>query len=179
MLWLYGIAWHKPLADTIAKVGSSVVAAMPPMQTIIPKGLSEGREVITGVAGGIRSPEPGTSTVPPGATSAPPLDADVAAIFADRRAKVTVYKADGLRSLRSGNYRRAVEQCRAWSDLELSNAEAWRCLGDALQGMGNHQEALNALRKAKQYDPADRTVDAAIERSQKGIIGEFLNRYRK
>jgi tetratricopeptide (TPR) repeat protein len=92
---------------------------------------------------------------------------------------VAVFKADGLRSLRSGNYRRAAEQCRSWSDLELSNAEAWRCLGDALQGMGNHQEALNALRKAKQYDPNDRTVDAAIERSQKGIVGDFINRYRR
>jgi hypothetical protein len=42
-----------------------------------------------------------------------------------------------------------------------------------------HQEALNALRKAKQYDPTDRTIDAAIERSQKGIVGDFINRYRK
>jgi len=81
--------------------------------------------------------------------------------------------------LRSGNYRRAVDQCRAWTDLELSNAEAWRCLGEGLQGLGNHQEALNALRKAKQYDPVDRTIDLAIERSQKGIVGDFLNRYRK
>jgi hypothetical protein len=179
MLWLYGVAWHKPLADTIGKIGNTIVASMPPVTTIIPKSLSEGSDVITGVAGGIRSPETGTSAVPPGAATAPPLDSDVAAIFADRKAKVALYKADGVRSLRAGNYRRAVEQCRAWSDLELSNAEAWRCLGDALQGLGNHQEALNALRKAKQYDPSDRTVDAAIERSQKGIVGDFINRYRK
>ena len=88
-------------------------------------------------------------------------------------------KAEGLRSLRAGNFRRAAEQCRAWSDLELSNAEAWRCVGDALQGLGSHQEALNAFRKAKQYDPSDRSIDAAIERSQKGIVGDFLNRYKK
>ncbi len=80
--------------------------------------------------------------------------------------------------LQAGNYRRAAEQCRAWADLELSNAEAWRCLGEAQQGLGNHQEALNAFRKAKQYDPADRTIDAAIDRSQKGIVGDFMNRYR-
>jgi len=179
MLWLYGVAWHKPLADTIGKVGSSIVASMPSMQTMIPKGLSDSADVITGVAGGIRSPEAGTTAIPPETSSAPPLDSDVAAIFADRRAKVAAYKADGVRSLRSGNYRRAVDQCRAWTDLELSNAEAWRCLGEGLQGLGNHQEALNALRKAKQYDPVDRTIDLAIERSQKGIVGDFLNRYRK
>ena len=178
MLWLYGVAWHKPLAETIGRIGNSIVASLPSM-TIVPKGLADGADVITGVTGGIRSPEPVSSAVPPGATSAPPIDSDVAAIFADRRAKVALYKADGLRSLRSGNYKRAVEQCRAWTDLELSNAEAWRCVGDALQGLGSHQEALNALRKAKQFDPSDRTVDAAIERSQKGIVGDFINRYRK
>jgi hypothetical protein len=179
MLWLYGVAWHQPLADTIGKVGNAIVSSLPSLQAIIPKGLSQGADVITGVAGGIRSPETGTIAVRPGAASAPPLDSDVAAIFADRRAKVAAYKVDGLRSLRSGNYRRAVDQCRAWTDLELSNAEAWRCLGEGLQGLGSNQEALNALRKAKQYDPSDRTIDAAIERSQKAIVSDFLNRYRK
>jgi tetratricopeptide (TPR) repeat protein len=81
--------------------------------------------------------------------------------------------------LRSGNFRRAAELCGAWTDLELANAEAWRCLGEAQQALGNHQEALNAFRKAKQHDPNDRSLDAAIDRSQKGIVGDFLNRYRK
>ena len=178
MLWLYGVAWHKPLADTIGKIGNTFVAAMPSVPSIIPKGLTDG-DAITGVTGGIRVPEPGGTVVPPRAASQPPIDADVAAIFADRRAKVAVLKAEGVRALRAGNYRRAAEQCRAWSDLELSNAEAWRCLGDAQQALGNHQEALNAFRKAKQYDPNDRSIDAAIERSQKGIVGDFINRYRK
>ena len=47
------------------------------------------------------------------------------------------------------------------------------------RALGNHQEALNAFRKAKQHDPNDRSLDAAIDRSQKGIVGDFLNRYRK
>jgi len=175
MLWLYGVAWHRPLADSIGKVGTSIVAAMPSVKSIIPPGLTDG-SVITGVAGGIRGSDGGLPAPSPGAA---PLDADVAALFADRRARVAVLKADGLRDLRAGNYRRAAEQCRAWSDLELSNAEAWRCLGDALQGTGSHQEALNAYRKAKQFDPSDRSIDAAIDRSQKGIVGDFLNRYKK
>ena len=81
--------------------------------------------------------------------------------------------------LRSGNFRRAAELCGAWADLELANADAWRCLGQAEQAQGNHQDALNAFRKAKQLDPNDRALDAEIERSQKGIVADFLNRYRR
>ena len=49
----------------------------------------------------------------------------------------------------------------------------------ALQAQGYHQEAINAFRKAKLYDPGDRTIDAAIDRSQKGIVADFLARYRR
>ena len=179
MLWLYGVAWHRPLADTIASVGTTIVAALPSAQSIIPKGLTDG-SVITSVDG--RHPAartPAAPAAPPDAPSSAPLDADVAALFAERRARVAVLKAEGLRMLRAGNFRRAAELCGAWADLELANAEAWRCLGEAQQAQGNHQEALNAFRKAKQHDPTDRSLDAAIDRSQKGIVGDFLNRYRK
>ena len=178
MLWLYGVAWHRPLADTITAVGNSIVAALPSAQSIIPRGFTDG-SVITGVTGGIRGPDGGGAAARPGVPSSAPLDADVAALFAERRARVSTLKVEGPSMLRSGNYRRAAELCRAWADLELANADAWRCLGEAQQGLGNHQEALNAFRKAKQHDPNDRTLDAAIDRSQKGIVGDFLNRYRK
>ena len=81
--------------------------------------------------------------------------------------------------LRAGNWRRAGELCRTWTELDLGNPEAWRCLGGAMQAQGYHQEAIHAFRKAKQYDPTDRTLDAAIDRSQKGIVADFINRYRK
>ena len=100
-------------------------------------------------------------------------------MFAERRAKVAVVSAEGPRMLRAGNWRRASELCRAWTELELANAESFRCLGQALQAQGYHQDAIAAFRKAKQYDPADRTLDAAIDRSQKGIVADFLNRYRR
>jgi len=103
----------------------------------------------------------------------------VAALFAERRARVAALKVEGPSMLRSGNFRRAAELCGAWADLELGNAEAWRCLGDAQEALGNHQEALNAFRKAKQHDPNDRSLDVAIDRSQKGIVSDFRNRYRK
>jgi DnaJ domain/Tetratricopeptide repeat/RDD family len=178
MLWLYGVAWHRPLADTVASVGTRIVALLPSMQSIIPKGLTDG-SVINSVTGGIRGPDAGAPAEPPNSTSSAPIDADVAALFAERRARVAVLKADGLRTLHGGNYRRAADLCGAWADLELSNVEAWRCLGEAQHGLGNYQEALNAFRKAKQYDPTDRSLDAAIERSERGIIGDFRNRYRK
>ena len=100
-------------------------------------------------------------------------------MFAERKAKVAVVSAEGPRMLRAGNWRRAAELCRAWTELELANAESYRCLGQALQAQGYHQEAIAAFRKAKQYDPSDRALDAAIDRSQKGIVADFLNRYRR
>ena len=171
MLWLYGVAWHRPLADTIASAGRSIVEALPSPQALLPRGLGG---AITGIAGGFTQPG---DTVP--ATSSSPVDSDVATMFADRRARISVLKTEGTRMLRSGNSRRAAELCRAWADLDLGNADAWRCLGEAQQAQGNHQEAVNAFRKAKQHAPNDRTLDAAIDRNQKGIVGDFLNRYRR
>ncbi len=180
MLWLYGVAWHRPLADTLASVGNAVVKSLPPMQSLMPSELLQrlagARGSGAGQPGGGAPAAPGTAG---GASPSDPIDADVATLFADRRAKVATLKAEGPRMLAAGNYRRAAELCGAWADLELANADAWRCLGQAQQAQGNHKEAVNALRKAKQFDPNDRTLDAAIERNQQAIVGDFLNRYRK
>ena len=70
MLWLYGVAWHQPLADSIGKLGNSIVAAMPSFQSIVPKGLTDG-SVITGVTGGIRLPDGNAPVVPAGGPEAP------------------------------------------------------------------------------------------------------------
>jgi hypothetical protein len=179
MLWLYGVAWHRPLADTIASVGTKLVASLPSAQSLLPGGIGG----ISGIAGeitrlGTRS-QSSASDVPTGPSSGAPVDADLAKLFAERHARVAVLKVEGPRMLAAGNYRRAAELCSSWADLELGNAEAWKCLGQAQQAQGNHQDALYAFRKAKQFDPNDRSLDAAIDRSQKGIVGDFLNRYRK
>ena len=105
-------------------------------------------------------------------------DADTAALFAERQARLSLLRGEGPRMLRAGNWRRAADLCRAWSDLEFWNAEPWRCLGYALQAQGYHQEAIAAFRKAAQYDPLDRSLDAAVEKSQRGIVADFINRYR-
>ena len=81
--------------------------------------------------------------------------------------------------LQAGNWRRAAALCRAWTELDFGNADAYRCLGQALQAQGYHQDAIDAFRRAKQYDPDDRTLDAAIDRSHRGIVADFRNRYRR
>jgi len=110
-------------------------------------------------------------------TSAAPDDFE--RMMAARRARTEALKVEAPLALRTGNVRRALELCRAWVDLDLANAEAWRCLGRAHFDAGDHQEALNAYRKARQRAPADRTIDADIERAQQAIVNDFLARYRR
>ena len=119
---------------------------------------------------------PGSSRAPvnPGES-----EAEFTAMVAARRARIAFLKSEGPRMLHAGNARRAIELCRAWVDLDLGNADAWRCLGQAEQAVGEHQEALNAFRKARQHAPNDRSLDVAIEQAERGIITDFLNRYRR
>src|SRR5207248_4916564 len=107
------------------------------------------------------------------------VDPDVTTLIAARRAKANALKLEGLRMLGAGNWRRAADLCREWTDLDLGNADAWRCLGQAQQSLGNYHDSLAAYRRAKQYDPNDRSLDNAVERAQRGIITEFLARYRR
>jgi len=206
MLWLYGVAWHQPMAESIAWARTTIAEAIPAPSTLS-SGFAGGAGRISGL------PVPGASPAPapaPSATATPPapvrqitpinaspkagaggtstvarpgdnapVDTDFAALMAERKAKIAVVSAEGPRMLRAGNWRRAAELCKAWTELELGNASAYRCLGSALQAQGYHQDAINAFRKAKQYDPADKSLDASIDRSQKGIVADFINRYRK
>ena len=191
MLWLYGVAWHQPMSESIAWARTTIADAMPSASTFT-GGFAGGGGPISGPpsrttitvspakAPTAAGPATGAADASSGASSSSiPVDSDVAALFAERRAKVAVVSTEGPRMLRAGNWRRAAELCRAWTELELGNAESYRCLGQALQAQGYHQDAINAFRKAKQYDPSDRTLDAAIDRSQRGIVADFLNRYRR
>ncbi|MEO6565388.1 MAG: RDD family protein, partial [Casimicrobiaceae bacterium] len=179
MLWLYGVAWHQPMADSIAWARTTIAEAIPS-----PSSFTGGFAGGAGRISGLPQPPPSTpstsgippapvarasnpaSTLPaivprepaPRVTDSVPLNVDVATMFAERKAKVAVVSAEGPRMLRAGNWRRAAELCKAWTELELANAESYRCLGQALQAQGYHQEAITAFRKAKQYDSGDRTL---------------------
>jgi hypothetical protein len=175
MLWLYGVAWHEPLAESIAMVKAAVVSWVPSPPSLLQYGLQ-------GDVGKIGSIDRSLTTATPRAPAvvAPSVDdVDTAALFAERQARLALLRGEGPRMLRAGNWRRAAELCQAWSDLEFWNPEPWRCLGYAMQAQGYHQDAINAFRRAAQYDPNDRTLDAAIDKSQKGIVLDFLNRYRR
>jgi hypothetical protein len=181
MLWLYGVAWHQPMADSIDWARTTIADALPSAEQL--KGTLAAD---SGKIGGLSLPSLPAIGVPAlGAAGAPaaapppgtPIDPSLDAQFAERKARVAALRSEGPRLLRAGSYRRAAELCRAWTELELASADAWRCLGEALQAQGLHQDAIAAFRKAKQYDPADRTLDAAIERSQQGIVADFLRRH--
>jgi DnaJ-like protein/RDD family protein/tetratricopeptide repeat protein len=201
MLWLYGVAWHQPMADSIVWARATITDALPSPDVL--SNFAGGGGLIGGLSPTSKSEgaaSPATSTIArasvtpslpaapttadtisaPRASAAPddPIDPQLAAEFAERRAKVAVLKVEGPRMLRAGNWRRAAELCRTWTDLDLSSADAYRCLGQAWQAQGYHQDAIAAFRKAKQFDPSDHELDAAIDRSQKGIVADFLNRYR-
>ncbi len=174
MLWLYGVAWHEPMAESISATKSAVVSWVPMTPSLLTRGFQ-------GDAGKISSLERSiAAAVSPASAgySGSVNDADTTALFAERQARLSLLRGEGPRMLRAGNWRRAADLCRAWSELEFWNAEPWRCLGYALQAQGYHQEAINAFRKAAQHDPLDRSLDSAIDKSQRGIVADFISRYR-
>jgi DnaJ domain/RDD family/Tetratricopeptide repeat len=175
MLWLYGVAWHEPMADSITAAKNAVVAWVPSPPSLMPRGFQGDVGKISAIAKGIGASLQGPDVSVTGSAN----DVDTTALFAERQARLSLLRGEGPRMLQAGNWRRATEICRAWSDLEFWNAEPWRCLGYSLQAQGFHQEAINAFRKAAQYDPTDRSLDSAIDKSQRGIVADFLNRYRR
>ena len=197
MLWLYAVAWNAPMSDALGFMRDGVARALPAPSPVA--GPSGGGKI--SVAG--KAPAASSAAAPKAVPVTPPtaqgsavasgtaapasavpgargsIDPEVDALLAEHRARVDALKAEGPRMLRAGNWRRAAEICREWTDVDLGNPEAWRCLGDAQQALGNYKDALAAYRRAKQYDPNDRAIDGAIERAQRGIITDFLARYRR
>jgi tetratricopeptide (TPR) repeat protein len=166
MLWLYGVAWHQPMAESIAWARDD--RRGDPVEQ--PWRLAAGG-LITAAAAQRRVPRPaGQRRRPSNAGRRPlPSDPELDREFAERRRKRL--EREGPRML--ARKLAARGQLCTWTELELANAESYRCLGNALQAQGYHQDAIAAFRKAKQYDPSDTSLDAAIDRSQKGIVADF------
>ncbi|MEO5764874.1 MAG: DnaJ domain-containing protein [Casimicrobiaceae bacterium] len=195
MLWLYAVAWNAPMAEALAFVRTSIAHALP-----VPSPLagSSGSGKI-GIPGRPATPALAPATpaaaLPAASASGAALpagpdigvsagtqggvDPEIDRLLAAHRARIAGFKVEGPRMLRAGNWRRAAELCREWTDIDLGNADAWRCLGDAQQALGNHKEALAAYRRAKQHDPNDPALDGAVERAQRGIITDFQAKYRR
>jgi len=200
MMWLYGVGWQQPTADMVAWTRATVAQVLPSQATVQDKLTDAGERIdrlipamptisaftppketarATPAPAGAATRSIATPPAPRIDAKAPAPAADFEAMIAARRARIEQLKVDGPRMLRSGNARGAAELCRAWVDLDLGNSQAWRCLGQAQQALSLHQDALNSFRKAKQHDPQDRSLDAAMESAQRGIVGDFLNRYRR
>jgi len=199
MVWLYGVAWQQPIAESVAWTRATIASALPTSASV--------QGTLSRASGQLDRfvPSLPSLTALPSLPSGPVLarpaapasategarrelrgvaangggDDQFTAMMAARRARIDALKVEGPRMLRSGNPRRAAELCRAWVDLDLANAEGWRCLGRAQQALGQHQEALNAFRKAREHDPMDRSLDADVDGAQRAIVADFLNRYRR
>ena len=155
MLWLYGVAWHEPMTESIVAAKSAVVGV---------DAFDAGD--CCGAASRATSARSECSTSDRRASSGPGRrrttgtvnDADTTALFADRQARLALLRGEGPRMLNAGNWRRAAELCRAWSDLEFWNAEPWRCLGYSLQAQGyppgsdRRVSPGAAIRSARQHD---------------------------
>jgi hypothetical protein len=195
MLWLYGVAWHEPMTESIAWARTTLAEALPsPARLTGGLAANAGRIGTLVMPGSTSPPSTAPASLAPRAPEGAPvtapttasvavgrdaIDPDVDTLMDERRARIAVLRVEGPRMLNAGNYRRAAELCRAWADLELASADALRCVGQAMQAQGYYQDAINAFRKAKQFDPNDRSLDAAIDRAQRGIVADFLNRYRR
>ncbi len=186
MLWLYAVAWHQPMADTIAWLQERTIDAVVRPPAILHRGIASGDRMLEEFRSGIGSNPvnaladrlAGLPPKQPGAVEPTgPADPEIDRKVESMRRRVAVLSTEGPRMLRAGNWRRAAELCGAWADLDLSSADAWRCYGEALQAQGYHQKAVAALRKAKQIDPNDARTNALIERSQRGIVSDFVARY--
>ena len=182
MLWLYGVAWHQPMADTVTMAGTSIIESLPSPRSLLPQGIdgnvapaswaaSRGRRA------GARRASPAAR---PGGAAGAPVDPDVATLFAERKRADRGAQGPRDRGCCAPATFGGPPSCAARGPISISAMPTRGAVSARReQAQGNHQDAVNAFRKAKQYDPSDRTLDAAIERSQKGIVADFLNRYRK
>jgi uncharacterized RDD family membrane protein YckC len=182
MLWVYGVAWHQPMADSLGQVKGAIVARAPALVAETKSGAamlaSAGNTVLDRTVTTATDVATGGAKVRPleAIESSLPIDPEVAALVVERKAQLAMLSSEGPRLLEAGNYARAADVCGVWASLDLDNGKAWACYGRALQAEGRHYQAVKALRKARQYDPADGTLDAAINRSQRGIVADFLAR---
>ena len=101
MLWLYGVAWHEPMAESITAARNAIVSWVPSPPTLLPRGFQG--EV--GKIGSIERMATTVSVAPPAFTGSA-NDADTTALFAERQARLGLLRGEGPRMLHAGNWRR-------------------------------------------------------------------------
>ena len=91
MLWLYGVAWHEPMADSITAAKNAVVAWVPSPPSLLPRGFQGDVGKISAIAKGIGASLQGPEA--PVAESA--NDVDTTALFAERQAPTRAFARGG------------------------------------------------------------------------------------
>ena len=178
MLWLYGVAWHQPM-----RPNRSVGARRSPRRCRRRSRSSGG-----GPDGGV---DPGVTPRPPWRAMPPARRAARRRCRRRRRSIPTsppnspsgaqrsrVLKVEGPRMLRAGNWRRAAELCRTWTDLELAQRRRLSLPRPGAAGAGLSPGRDRRVPQGEAVRSGDR-ARCAIDRSQKGIVADFLNRYRR
>ena len=195
MLWLYGVAWHQPMAESIAWARTTIAEAIPSANTI------------TGGFAGGGGPHFRDCRIDPhrhaGVHPRPRFDRHACARVALRHRRRSARRRRSRRFVAGDARRRRSSPRRSRPDAadrhrarrraspsarprSRSSARKVRACfapatggarpscarrgpssssrtrsriaasGTALQAQGYHQDAINAFRKAKQYDPNDR-----------------------
>src|SRR5204863_9225692 len=114
----YGVAWHQPMAESIAWARTTLAEALPsPARLTGGFAANAGRIGILPLPGSAapdaRSNVPAPATTEPTAAAAPAntasLDPDITTLMDDRRARLAVLRVEGPRMLNAGDWRRAGE----------------------------------------------------------------------
>src|SRR2546429_6816213 len=105
MLWLYGVAWHEAIAESISAAKNAVVAWVPSPPSLMPRGFQGDVGKISAIAKGITASFQG----PDASVTTSANDVDTTALFADRQARLSLLRGEGPRMLAAGNWRRATE----------------------------------------------------------------------
>ena len=203
MMWLYGVAWQQPMADSIAWTRSTIAEALPSSST----GQGQARTTASGeldkllpampTISAFQPPKPAAratpGTVRPGGGRRTPrrrrarqsrraagTDAGFEAAIAERRARIEVLKSEGPRMLAR---RQRAARRRAVPHVDRARSRQRRRVAlpraSAAGARACTRTRSTSFRKAKQHDPLDRSLDAAIDGAQRGIVADFQNRYRR
>ena len=141
-----------PADDPDDRVGTGD-SSLPVLEALFPGGiggvlpsLTPPPPVAAGTISSAQRPRPGAS--------GEPIDPELAAC--DEQGVAACRRKACAGATRGGRW-----SCAGPGPTSTTSAEAWRCYGLAAQAVGAHQEALGTLRKARRYDPSDRSLDAA------------------
>src|SRR5215471_4982006 len=85
MLWLYGVAWHEPMAESIAMVKAAVVSWVPSPPSLLSYGLQGDVGKISSVDRSAAAPAPALAPAPAPVNTPAVNDVDTTALFAERQ----------------------------------------------------------------------------------------------